>query len=894
MNALPRSFNFGGQMYVVVNASIGFSLSQNNLLYATQDLLKVSAPWIDKVNVLGDGLPIGCGEWLLAGSAHAPDQVPSEKWIVSAKLGASKKRLNVYGERRFDGSAIQSIKAKTQVSLTWEQSWGGATVQENSQGCGLRESDGAVIVPSVEYPDFSWSNPDTHSKPASMLPIESTHPLRQKYVGSYGDNYLKDFFPGLPDDCSWKYFNLASIDQQIEGYWEGDEKFELQNLHPKYSLIEGNLPELRPRIWISKKEAELEEVPLQLARVIFFPEAMIGVMVYQGLVSSNSLVGADIERILGAIESMQEPKLQDSYYEEVWQKRTGANIDSALASLDDRLLCSKKYEIYFSALDGVFKDDEKRKAFKQSSRKRAESAQLMLDRALREADKFGDSETSKKQIQDVVAKISDSFSTAEKNSEAGYGKNISELSQYIKNVREELGSQLNQSPQIESLIEQSKQSLLDAKKSINDISSQSKQFNPLEGSIKKPHIEKEIKEGLKKLEELVFGAAPIGHEKEWVDIQKNWGRYKKFLSDDSELPNSDGGFKSRIEIIQEIMEARPEKSNMQDLIQELEALISNVESENPQKGFKTLVIEDLKKPHTSWPHGDQDYELHDFRSWNFKERKISKLRFSKCYFHQCDLSDSIWEDCIFDACDLSEINITNASFINVTFLHCRLTSSTAPNSKWKRSKFIECEAPFSFWENSNWEGSSFLRTDLIGSLWSDSKFTRTTMLECNLRQSMFISLNANRASWLNCDLTDGVWNKASLLGSVFYQNKMAKKWRESTMNYVSLRSANLDGSDFQDASFNSVDFSEACLSNCNLKGLKSKNTQFVRAQLNGSDISQSIFENSNLVEANLCGTSFAGSDLIASWFGNTLVDDATQWQLARTNTSCFYPKRRVH
>lgn len=893
MHILPRSFLLGGNKYFSINASIGFSLSQNNRLYAIQDLLKYLSPWIDKVNVLGDGLPIGCGEWLLAGSAHAPSQIPADKWIVSAGLGASKKQLNVYGERMFGRASIQSLKPAIQVPLTWNRCWGGSTVSENPQGCGVRESNGAVIVPSIEYPNFEWTNPETPSKPASMLPIEPKHPLRQKYAGSYGANYLKDFFPGFPDDCSWKYFNLACLDQQIDGYWKGDETFEFLNLHPQYPKIEGSLPELRPRIWVSKRDDILEEIPLQLGRVLFFPEAMIGVVLYQSVIDSNSLDGADIERILGAIESMHDSKQQETFYEDIWQKRTGRNTDSALASLDDSELCSQRYEICFSALDSVFKKGRNKETANRKSREMSERLESMNEEFLAEADKFSDSEAPKKLVQDVVEKMRDSFPVVESDSRHGYGSNISELSQYIKNVREELKGQLHQTTQKKSLLEQSKQSLLDAKKSINDISSQSKQFNPLESSFEKPDIKNELKEGLKRIEEIVLGAPPAGREKEWLDLRKNWERNKEFFTDDSKLHRKGSDFKDQISIIQKMIEDRPKKSNMQGLIEELETLISGVEGGRSEKRFEPLIIEDLKNPHENWPQVGQDYEMYGFRNWNFKKGHLKKLRLTKCSFLQCDLSDSLWEDCIFDSCDLSEINITNASFVNVTFLHCQLRGSLAPKSKWKNSKFIKCEAQFSFWNGSNWEGGSLLHTDLTESVWNESELNQSTMIECNLQQAMFVSLNANRTSWLHCDFTDGGWNKVSLSNSVFYMNKMAKNWRDSNFNKVSLRSANLDGSDFHGATFNSVEFNEADLSNSNLSRIKARNVHFVRAQFNGSDISESTIENSNFLEANLRGTSFADSDLVASWFGNTFVDDATRWQLARTNTSCFYPQRQV-
>src|SRR5262249_5604726 len=72
------------------------------------------------------------------------------------------------------------------------------------------------------------------------------------------ERYRKERAPLLPQDFSYAFFNGAHPDLQVEGYLQGDEWVELENLSPRPKL-RFQLPGVRPRITVSKWAVPPEE-----------------------------------------------------------------------------------------------------------------------------------------------------------------------------------------------------------------------------------------------------------------------------------------------------------------------------------------------------------------------------------------------------------------------------------------------------------------------------------------------------------------------------------------------------------------------------------------------------------------------------------------------------------
>jgi uncharacterized protein YjbI with pentapeptide repeats len=196
-------------------------------------------------------------EWMLTGSCFAPRGVPTEAVWAAAQVGPSYKRLVVVGDREYEPGlfgGITSPRKFVSMPLCWERSFGGAKHKQNPAGCGMdkREVDGRSVValPNIEKPDALISGRRDRPEPYGMFPVPIMWPERIKKAGSYGKRWLNFRYPYLAEDIDWTFFNAAPPDQQLQGFFRGDEVIALLNLHPKFGSVDAKLPGLRPAAFL--------------------------------------------------------------------------------------------------------------------------------------------------------------------------------------------------------------------------------------------------------------------------------------------------------------------------------------------------------------------------------------------------------------------------------------------------------------------------------------------------------------------------------------------------------------------------------------------------------------------------------------------------------------------
>jgi hypothetical protein len=149
-----------------------------------------------------------------------------------------------------------------------------------------------LALPNVEDPKQLIGSQRDRPAPAGLGPLDSTWPQRAAKCGTYDDQWYQQRFPGLADDIDWTFFNTAPDDQQIEGFFEGIETFTIEGMHPDVPVIEGQLPGLRPRCFITHREEKAQtfkEVDLHLDTACGVPPRAPGG-------ADLSRLGADTER----------------------------------------------------------------------------------------------------------------------------------------------------------------------------------------------------------------------------------------------------------------------------------------------------------------------------------------------------------------------------------------------------------------------------------------------------------------------------------------------------------------------------------------------------------------------------------------------------------------------
>ena len=195
------------------------------------------------------------GEVLLTAKAFPRGGTARPACSVRVRLGAVDKTLYVVGDRRWRHGAATDPEPFTQMPITWANAFGGAGHAPNPLGKGhesTRDGRGEnQPLPNIEDPKRLVSSPNDRPLPAGFGPYDLTWPQRYSKIGTYDAKWLADRYPGFAADFDPGFFNAAPADQQIEGYFRGDEAFTLENLHPDKPVLEGRLPAIKARIFLN-------------------------------------------------------------------------------------------------------------------------------------------------------------------------------------------------------------------------------------------------------------------------------------------------------------------------------------------------------------------------------------------------------------------------------------------------------------------------------------------------------------------------------------------------------------------------------------------------------------------------------------------------------------------
>lgn len=394
LGMLTRCFEVERQTHLGISALLFVPLRSACLL-SEVSLWTFVGRRLGRDAILDAAIPKSRAEFVVSGVAYCPGGVPATSCPVRARFGGREKILQVFGDRRWEGSRATEPEPFLAMPIDWEHAYGGVRYAKNPRGKGHRpvEIAGERVhpLPNVERPDRRVDAPSRRVDPAGFLPLDIAWPQRAGLAGTYDTHWRRNLFPGFARDIAWEIFNVAPADQRMdERAWNVGETFEFQNLHPTLPWLGGSLPSWRARAFITHSAtgpAELREVMLGLQTVWFFPDAERAVLVFTGSVPVASDDAADVLALLGAVDLDEAPRPSE-HYVEVLARRLDRET-AAMASLREADLLppidAAPVEDEFAqdrdlvATEGFLQRNLHRKAVAQAARSRALIASHGLD-----------------------------------------------------------------------------------------------------------------------------------------------------------------------------------------------------------------------------------------------------------------------------------------------------------------------------------------------------------------------------------------------------------------------------------------------------------------------------------------------------------------------------------
>lgn len=255
-------------------------------------------------------------EFLIYGSAYSVKCMYGLG--VSVKVGKDSKILIVYGDRTWTHNGISRPKPFKTMPLNYANSYGGYNYIFNPLGKGHIDKElDEVRLPNIEHLNQLILDQSDVPQPAGFGPYPSSWPQRKKYFPNSYD-FENEETPIIINDNSILGFNTAPLDQQIEGFFQGDENIEINNMHPIFPVISSSLPGIRLRRFILIKNKDniekFEEIETYADTLWLLPDLESGILSFHSNYSASEFEFTNITCVYSAIEYIEDDPKPLKYY----------------------------------------------------------------------------------------------------------------------------------------------------------------------------------------------------------------------------------------------------------------------------------------------------------------------------------------------------------------------------------------------------------------------------------------------------------------------------------------------------------------------------------------------------------------------------------------------------
>jgi uncharacterized protein YjbI with pentapeptide repeats len=894
---LYKTFEANRSFYLCAAAISFFSYESTPTLLSEQDLWKFASSELGKDAMLDMCMPKPKGEILVIGKCFAPEGKPIPAYEVHLKAGSIDKTLYVFGDRFWERKAgvLKTITEPlpfTEMDISYENAFGGPDCKKNPLGKGhapLKSDTGETVhpLPNIENPKDLVDSPNKKPDPAGFGPIDLSWPQRMEKAGTYNQKWLENLFPGLAEDIDWTIFNAAPEDQHIEGFFKGNEPFEIKGMHPEKQSIRANLAGIKSRCFINQKAGdgkEFKEIKTSLDTVWLFPHAEKGIVVWRGVAEIQTDDADDILHMLVAYERIDDAPRSLEHYREALAKRLDKE-KGALYMLDEKDLIPPGEKSGLAAL--MEEAGKEESALSKTMRKKAEKEKEKAEKKKQEAMKQMEELCEKQGIDPATVMPPPPPPPPE----------VPEIDPNNLNPDEIL--RLMEQAEADAIAKKEK-AMADAvtkkelaEKKIKEIcDKQGLDFEKMMAKLKAQKPKRPVLSADATIEKLRKAKETV--EKQVNEACARLGLdYDTVVAQAKEQPN--GKAFPIVEAVEKVKKIDPDNPVMLEKLKLAEekskeayrktahslpapAPLSAEESERLRDEFVAL--------HT---HG-QDFEGKDFAGIDLSKMELQNADLRGIYleganlsgadFTSADLSGAVlaWADLsgatfngtkMREAC-LGASNLTDAVLKDADITKGILSKSNLTGTDFSGAILDRVELMEAVFDNTNLSNTSlkeaiFLETDFSGADFSGADLTGSNFLKPKLDNVNFTGAKAEGVNFLEASCEKAVFKDADLTNARFPQNANFKgaDFSGAVLDSANLMEADLKDSSFVKASLNNANLMKANFTNADLTGITAKKANFMKA-----DLSDAKMIGANLMEANLKSARLVRTDLrMANLYG---------------------------
>lgn len=832
LGILHRTFEFQGRCFWAPCLMAFFDFSDQPVLLSEIDMWKFSAEVLGKDAALDVGMPKERAEVLVSGDFQAPGGNPQPAGRVRLTLGPIDKTLFIFGDRywkkntamTWDMSEPESMQT---MPVAYTHAFGGPRYKPNPLGKGMAVETGPdggerIPLPNIELTHQLVVSKDDQPEPAGFGPIDLTWPQRAAKSGTYDQQWYDTRFPGLADDIDWTFFNTAPQDQQLDGFFNGEEQFSIEGMHAEKIRTASGLPDIRPRCFITRQKGSasvFEEVELRLDTLWLFPNAQKGVMIYHGLTDVQTDTAKDILHFVAAYEKRSHPRRDIEHYRQALDKRLDRE-KGFLALLDESDLIGEGEPSGFAEMmageefNRIKGDDLLKKKQKLRSDKDIDMVRDMIARQGLDPDKT----LPKPVVTDIDLKQLD-FDQILKDAEQQRLEAEKQLDQQLESLgmtREQLLADTARQPAPRPFF--SAKAAMDA---LAQIGIGGERIREKMETVEKTFNATYRQVGHHLPPVLINGAA--------ADMDARKAALIAAHAAGESLKGADlaGMDLSGLDL---------EGIDLQDALLE-DAVLSNTNLRNANLNGAALMRSDLQGA--------------DLTAATLKDAGLGRTRLCRADLTHADLSSAV-----LAGADLTSACLKNASLDEADLTEAKAGQADLRNATLKKARCIECDL----------KGIRAAAADLSGALIYKTDLSQADLTGATLQAATLVEVNADNACCRQADLG----NLRAAVGCCLQQ----VDFEGAKLTQTNLRGGRLAGSRFVGAELSHCDLSEADLKGCDFSHATARQTLFIEADLTDANLAasncyESLFQKTRLHETDFKGANLFGVDFLKAQFRNT-------------------------
>ncbi|ASA57325.1 DUF2169 family type VI secretion system accessory protein [Vibrio gazogenes] len=841
LSLLKQTYDFQGHQFVVSALSFFQLGKEPTLLEENAQWLRLQ-PYLSKGIVLDTGHAKGRSECLLAGKAFAKEAKPIPEMMVHFKMGDVAKSVRVVGNRTCrSGGLLRSRQVSApepfiQMPLGDAESYGGKGFTENPKGKGVlnkanfdREKE--VYHLANLYLAKESIEPDTEKRRvASFLPRELTHPQRAQYQGTYDQHWLDHIQPGFPHDTDPRLFNVAPPEQQRKGDFLPSEHYALSGFHPEKSRIEGHLPNVLVRAFVTQEHhehSEFIEIPTHIDTVWFFPELELGIAIHRGVLPAYDSAGLDIKNLLLALENVGDKPRDKAYFQQVLAERTHPKTAAGHAFHASQLLPQHSEE-ETARRAKLYAQEQADYEQKQAAQRRKQLETMRSEHPELDWDKVFAREQARTTVSEAPGPIPQEF----------IDKRDFDLTPYIKWARQQAQNAKTKMAESRAQLEKSSKNMPPR---LADVESQR-------------HI--------------------LARFAEVVPVQSADQSTDKPLPADATIEAKQAHMhRMMLQSQRRTRQLSPGVMPKQQVSADGAALLRQQVIACVKKG-ESLAGRDLFGADLS----GLDLSGQDLRDVMLEKADLTGANLTGCWCDGLVLTEAQLERARLDRCRFIRANLSriNSAFVSCTeavFDHAVMIESHFEQSCFERAHFSQMSIVTSDFSGglfckSEWISVRLIQLGLTDTQWQEATLTLCTLLECILTASQWIQASLTRCALLKTTLAQAEFAgvKAQRVQIDVTDCCETVGFDKGHWEYCSFRNLHLVGCRLTASVFQRCDFTGAHLDKCDLQNSLWHSSLIFQGNIINSQLNSALFYQSNLrktrfVDCNLSAVTFHQTNL---------------------------------